>query len=86
MTRATSVEVISAYRATSVIDTPMRKLEVLEAQSGYLILRATEYRGGKVEATMIHVSHEEAHTLAKVLLGLEEKEVDFLLRKAKRNA
>jgi hypothetical protein len=69
--RRVTTEIISAYRATSVVDTPMRKVEVLEAQDGRVILRATEYRVGHADVMQIHLENYEAHALAGVIENLE---------------
>jgi hypothetical protein len=76
MSRETSTTIISAYRATSVVDTPMRKVEVLEAQDGRVLIRATEYRATRTaDVWAIYLEHEEAQTLARVIINLEEGEV-----------
>jgi len=69
-----STEIISAYRATSVIDTPMRKLEILETEDGTVILRNTEYtgRGCGVSVGLIHMaSYTESQALSRALDRLE---------------
>lgn len=73
--RQTSAVVISAYRATSVVDTPMRKIEVLEAADGRVILRATEYTPGNTAAHvhLIYLEHHEAQGLARVVMNLEDQ-------------
>jgi hypothetical protein len=72
--RRVTTEIISAYRATSVVDTPMRKVEVLEAQDGRVILRATEYRAGHADVMQIHLENYEAQALAAVIQNLEGAE------------
>lgn len=73
--RHTSAQVISAYRATSVVDTPMRKVEVLEAADGRVIFRATEFSPGNTRADvhLIYLEHHEAQTLARVVMNLEDQ-------------
>jgi hypothetical protein len=71
--RKTTQEIISGYRATAVLDTPMRKLEVLESQNGEIIVRDTEYMPNRTTADvgLLHLEYHEAHFLARVLLDLE---------------
>lgn len=75
--RHTSATVISAYRATSVLDTPMRKVEVLEEQDGTVWLRETafdQFRHANV--SLIHLAHHEALALARVLTNLEDQPIE----------
>jgi hypothetical protein len=76
MKRQTSSIVISAYRATSVVDTPMRKVEVLEGADGYVIIRETDFSPGSRSAdiALIHLRPHESQSLAKTLLNLEDLE------------
>lgn len=67
-----SAVVISAYRATSIVDTPMRKLEVLEEQDGTVWLRETSFEHRSAHVNMLHLEHHEAQTLAKALITLED--------------
>jgi hypothetical protein len=73
MTQATSTTIISGYRATSVVDTPMRKVEVLEDQNGHVVLRATEFSRDRAEVDMIHLEQHEAQALARALVRLEDQ-------------
>lgn len=74
-TRHSSATVISAYRATSVVDTPMRKVEVLESADGRVIFRATEFSPGnsRADVHLIYLEHHEAVTLARVVMNLEDQ-------------
>ena len=64
-------EIISAFTSTRVIDTPMRTVEVLESNSGEIILRCTEYTGARADVTLIHFDYHEAYALGSVLRNLE---------------
>jgi hypothetical protein len=68
--RPTSTEIISAFRATSVVDTPMRKVEVLEGVDGSVIVRAIEFRAARADVFAIHLQNHEAQTLSEVLRKL----------------
>jgi hypothetical protein len=74
--RKTTHEIISGYRATAVIDTPMRKVEVLETQDGSVIVRDTEYMPNRSQADvgLLHLRYHEAQALATVLRELEESD------------
>ena len=74
MSQPTSTTIISAYRATSVVDTPMRKVEVLEAHDGRVIIRATEFENSRAHVFPIHLEHHEALALADTLANLEARE------------
>ena len=78
ITRKTSTDImsiISGYRATSVIDTPMRRLDVLEKVSeGTLLLRDTDYLGEKADIRHIHLEYAQAQALAAVLRDLQPPE------------
>lgn len=76
MSRPTTTTILSAYRATSVVDTPMRKVEVLESADGRVILRATEFERASAHVFQIHLEHHESQTLAKVLMTLEDQSED----------
>jgi len=67
-------EIISGYRSTRVIDTPMRLLDVLESNEGEVILRSTEYTGDRVAVTRMHLSYAEAQSLCSILRDLEPAE------------
>ena len=74
MSRHTSAVVISAYRATSIVDTPMRKMEVLEEQNGIVWLRETSYDTFRqAHVSLIHLEHHESQALARALLLLEDQ-------------
>ena len=74
MSRETSTTVISAYRATSVVDTPMRKVEVLEAQDGRVILRETDYRTSlHADVRAIYLERQEAQRLARIITALDDE-------------
>ena len=63
---------VKQFRLHQVLDTPMRKLELLEKlDDGKCILRDTDYYGEKAEVRQIHLEYAEAHALAHVLLALE---------------
>ena len=69
---------ISDFRETSVIDTPMRKLSVLEKRDGQIIVRDVEFCGTKADVTHLHLEREQAHTLAHILerLDIQPKNAD----------
>jgi hypothetical protein len=69
--RKTVSEIISGFRATRVIDSPMRMLDVLESNLGDVLLRATEYTDTRAVVTIMHFDYHEAHALASVLRELE---------------
>lgn len=73
MQRHHSAVVISAYRATSIVDTPMRKFEVLEEQDGTVWLRETSFEHRTAHVNMLHLEPHEAQTLARCLINLEEQ-------------
>jgi hypothetical protein len=58
-----------------VVDTPMRKVEVLEGIDGSVVVRATEFRGGRADVFAIHLQNHEAQTLSEVLQNLEPTEL-----------
>ena len=72
--RKTLSAIVSAYRSTRVIDTPMLLLDVLESNSGDVMLRSTEYLGERVSVVHIHLEYHQAHALASVLRDLEPPE------------
>lgn len=74
MNRATSQTVISAFRCTSIVDTPMRKVEVLEAADGRVIIRQTDFEVYKTraEVSLIVIERYEAQAIGKVLLTLDD--------------
>ena len=69
--RKTVSEIISGFRATRVIDSPMRTLDVLESNLGDVMLRCTEYINLRADVTIVHLDYHEAHALAGVLRDLE---------------
>jgi hypothetical protein len=69
--RKTVSEIISGFRATRVIDSPMRMLDVLESNLGDVILRCTEYTNLRADVTVVHLDYHEARALASVLRDLE---------------
>ena len=69
--RKTISEIISACRATHVLDTPMRLLDVLEYGDGSIWLRDTDYSEARASVARIHLDYHEAHALASVLRDLE---------------
>ena len=65
-------DIISGFlRETYVIDTPMRKLSVLESHSGQVTLRDVAFIDHRSYLTQIFIEPEQAHTLASVLLSIE---------------
>jgi hypothetical protein len=88
--RSTSTLIVSAFRATSIVDTPMRKVEVLESENGQVILRETDFSFGRGIAVqnasvhLIHLEHEEAQTLARVIVNLENQPSVSPARNGKR--
>lgn len=70
--RQTSTTIISAYRCTAVVNTPMRKVEVLEEQDGTVWIRDTSFNTFKhADVSLIHLEHYEAQSLARLLLTME---------------
>ena len=66
---------ISGFRATTVIDTPHRKTEVLESLAdGRVMVRDVTLMGEKADVRVIHLAYHEARALGNVLLDLEERE------------
>jgi hypothetical protein len=57
--------------AVAVVDTPMRKIELLETFEGMLVARATEYRGNQAFVIPIHLAHPEAIALADAIYDTE---------------
>jgi hypothetical protein len=56
-----------------VINTPYRKLSVLEMRDGLIVLRDVAFVGTRADVALIHLEREQAHALADVLLELEQK-------------
>lgn len=72
--RHTSATIISAYRATSIVDTPMRKIEVLEQQDGTVWLRETCFDSLRsAHVSLIDLDYPETQSLARVLINLEDQ-------------
>lgn len=55
---------------TYVIETPYRKLSVLEDRDGDLTLRDVGFIGNKADLQMIHLDREQARTLAGMITKL----------------
>lgn len=72
MSRSTVFQITSGCRSTSVVDTPMRKVEVLEELDGQIILRETVFADRHVGVSTVHLQHHEAAALARALLSLED--------------
>jgi len=71
--KTTTEQYVTGWRATPVIDTPMRKLEVLEnLTDGRLCLRDTDYNGARVGLSFIHLEYHQGQALAAVLRALED--------------
>ena len=70
--RQTGQQIIAAYRATRVIDTPMRLLDVLESQDGRIIVRDTSFYNMRADVTQIFLDPHEAIALAAVIEHLED--------------
>lgn len=58
-------------RETVVIDTPYRRLSVLETRDSYFILRDVSFVGSKADVSLIHLEPEQAYALTAVLTRLE---------------
>lgn len=56
---------------TAVVDTPMRKIELLETFEGELLIRAIELRATQAFVIPIHMNHPEAVKLADVIYDTE---------------
>lgn len=67
-------EVISGYRETMVIDTPMRKFSVLETQDGSVMLRDIDFTldRSKADVTWLHLERAQGLALAAVLRELDD--------------
>lgn len=72
LTRKTVLDrIISEFRCTHVIDTPMRRLDLVQSNSGEMYLRNVEFDGNRVGVVNIHLGYHEAQALADVLRSLE---------------
>jgi hypothetical protein len=71
--REANTQIISAFRATSVLDTPMRKLEVLETQDGRVIIRDTQFFVQRADVTHIYLEVHEARALVDVISHLGDQ-------------
>jgi hypothetical protein len=60
-------------RETPVIETPYRRLSVMETRDSYFILRDVSFVGSKADVALIHLEPEQAHALAAVLASMEAK-------------
>jgi hypothetical protein len=74
--KVTTDEYVSGHRAIAVIDTPMRKLEVIESRmetrsGGFVFIRDTAYDREKAGLSFIYLSYHEAEALAAVLGNLQ---------------
>lgn len=73
--KTTTEQYISGWKSTSVIDTPMRKLEVLESiADGMVVLRDTAYNKGRADLSFVTLEYHQGQALASVLRGLEDPE------------
>lgn len=62
----------SPYKnCTAVVDTPMRKIELLETFEGDLLVRAIELRATQAFVIPIHMNHPEAICLADAIYDTE---------------
>lgn len=75
--KTTTEQYVTGWRATPVIDTPMRKLEVLEnLTDGRLCLRDTDYNKSRADLSFIHLEYHQGQTLAGVLRSLEDPDAE----------
>lgn len=64
--------VVSNFRnQVAIVDTPMRKIELLETHEGRLLVRATEYTAQQAYVIPIWLEHPEAIALAETIYELE---------------
>lgn len=56
---------------TLIIDTPYRKLALLETSDGKVFLRDVSFIGHRADVSLIHLEREQAHATAKVLEAIE---------------
>jgi len=70
--KTTTEQYVTGWKSTSVIDTPMRKLEVLESLTdGLVMLRDTDYNKARADLSFIALAYHEAQALSTVLAGLQ---------------
>ena len=61
---------------TLIIDTPYRKLALLETSDGKIVLRDVSFIGHRADVALIHLEREQAHATAKVLDAIEDPPAD----------
>jgi hypothetical protein len=72
--KTTRVDIVGdGTRETPVIETPYRRLSVMETRDSYFILRDVSFVGSRADVALIHLEPEQAHALAAVLAGMEAK-------------
>ena len=72
--RSTKVDIVGdGTRETPVIETPYRRLSVMETRDSYFILRDVSFVGSRADVALIHLEPEQAHALAAVLASMEAK-------------
>lgn len=54
-------------KETTVVDTPYRRLSILESRTGEISLRDVSFVGAKADVELIHLEREQAQTLVSVL-------------------
>jgi hypothetical protein len=70
----TKVDIVGdGTRETPVIETPYRRLSVMETRDSYFILRDVSFVGSRADVSLIHLEPEQAHALAAVLASMEAK-------------
>jgi hypothetical protein len=60
-------------RETPVIESPYRRLSVMETRDSYFSLRDVSFVGSRADVALIHLEPEQAHALAAVLASMEAK-------------
>jgi hypothetical protein len=60
----------SGTRETLAIDTPYRKLSILESRDGEIVLRDASFIGNKCDLALVHLEREPARSLAVALLKI----------------
>ena len=74
VTNVTKPDIVGdGTRETPVIETPYRRLSVMETRDSYFILRDVSFVGSRADVALIHLEPEQAHALAAVLASMEAK-------------
>jgi len=68
--KSTPTAISNGAEETYVIETPYRKVSLLENRDGDLTIRDVGFIGNKVDLQMIHLDREQARTLAGMITKL----------------